>query len=610
MRLLLTLSLVLTALSGSSCSQQPPSRTQSPESQLTGQDFKPTQPTELVLSEADQRSLLAAARELCDGNPLPEVSGTLSALRRDIIPVLYATDGTRAASQRLGGDEPTLARLVKHLPALCRQAPNDARLHLLVVGYNARLPNFGVKGIFDQKLFEPMVTGLVYNYNGRRSDIDPLKQLERNLSSKATRTALAWAVGLDPKRAPAENALTLEIYRALHIGETRTTGAFSRFFRGHQPLVPEDLTHALIDRRLHFVADWYRNNVIDGEVTYEFSPATGQTHNAKRTMVRSTMSIWILNRLAQHLQQDDLKALGQLTLDHTLDTYFQRDQTATPLLSPSPVALENGNLVRNRWTAASFIAAAILERPDWQTQRQEFDLLMRFAMSYKRDDNLLWTDQGSGQFFMPGQLLLAVAYAYRHTHDPAYRQFFDAVFDTYTPVLLQMMHLGPKTTAPYAPAWFTQPAAVMYSLTQEPKYRDLIYAINDRVVLNYQRNAAFQVYEDYDGMLAPKLGSYGNNSITAAALESLVDAAITARADEDTARFQTYMTAIRPAVAFLLRLQFTPDNAYYMKNPDRVIGGFKKDMVNSVSWMDNVWHFSSALMKIQDAKLFEERDGQ
>ena len=232
---------------------------------------------------------------------------------------------------------------------------------------------------------------------------------------------------------------------------------------------------------------------------------------------------------------------------------------------------------------------------------------MAFAMGYKRDDGILWTENGSSQFFMPGQLLLAVSSAYDVTGDEKYLTFFDEVFDTYAPALMQLMHLAPETVAPYAPAWYTQPAARMYQLTGKDKYRDLIYAINDRVVLNHKRNAAWQVYEDYDGMLAPKMGSYGNNSITAAALESLVDAAITAEKAGDMERFDTYRTAIRHAVAFLLRLQFTPDNAYYMKHPERVIGGFKKDMVSTVSWMDNVWHLSSAFMKIQEAELFKER---
>lgn len=605
MRTLLYAALLI-GLSLAGCESKPHFPKQ-PKIVLSGVNYKPRPTSELELSEADQRQLLAAARQICNGKAAPVVSETLAQLKRDIIPILYTSTGKRAASKRLIGDETTVSRLSKHLPKLCKKAPKDAKLHLLVVGYTAVLPNFGIKGVFDQKVFEPMVNGLVYEYKGRRIEYDPMMQVEKSLGMDAILESLPFAIGLNRKTATTRNALKIEIYKTLHIGESRTTGTFSQYLRGHQRLQPSEITHELIDTRLALVGDWYRNNVIDGEVTYEYAPSSLKYQNEDRTMVRSTMSVWILNRLAEYLNQSDLKALGDTTIAYYLEAYFQMTRSKKlGQLEPSPVPLANGNLVRNRWTTASFIAAAIMERKDWEDRKEEIELLMNFAMSYKRDDGVLWTENGSSQFFMPGQLLLAVSYAYETTGEERYRTFFDEVFDVYSPALMQLMHMGPKTVTPYAPAWFTQPSARMYQLTGDTKYRDLIYAINDRVVLNYERNAAYQIYEDYDGMLAPKVGSYGNNSITAAALESLVDAAITAQKDGDTQRLTQYRLVVRHAVAFLLRLQFTPENAYYIEKPERVIGGFKKDMTSTLSWMDNVWHLTSAFMKIQESRLFEE----
>jgi len=578
---------------------------------LSGVDYSPGTPSDLTLSETAQRHLLAAARNACDGkeplNGLPE----LNEVKRPVIAVLYDPDGTRAVSQRIDGEEPILEKLQTHLPTLCGDAKESARtegtLHILVVGYTARMPNFGIKGIFDYKIFEPQVTGIAYEINGNRIEVDPLEQLERNLGPKGVRTLLAKRAGLRASKVPAMNDLTIEVYRTLHIGEALTNRSFVQFHRGHSRLDPQDVTHDLLEQRLELIGGWYSHNVIDGEVTYEYSPRRQRFHNDGRTMVRSTMAVWILNRLAQYLSDDELSTLGKATIDTYLLNYFQMaDSLKANAIQPSPIPLKNGNLVRNRWTTASFIAAAILERPDWETQAKEVDLLMRFAMSYKRDDGVMWTEFGSSQFFMPGQLLLAVAYAWEKTSDERYRVFFDEVLQTYAEPLLQMMHMGPKTWAPYAPAWITQPTARMYALTGEARYRDLVYAINDRVVLNYDRNAAYQVYGDYDGMLAPKVGSYGNNSVTAAALESLVDAAIVAKKDGDTARFLRYRVAIRHAVAFLLRLQFTPENTYYLPKRDQIIGGFKRDMLDSTSWMDNVWHLTSAFIKIQESQLFTD----
>ena len=201
---------------------------------LSGVNYS-TQPTsELELEERDQRTLLATGRALCDGSPTPVPSDDLKALDRDIIAVFYDTTGQRAASERFMSNGSTVTALTEGLPKLCNTAPDDSRLHLMVVGYTARLPNLGVKGVFDQKVFEPMVNGLAYEYRGKRRDFDPLLQLERNLGAKSIRSEIAWAVGLDPKKAPATNELIVEIYRVVHFGETRPMHSSKRVCSGLQ----------------------------------------------------------------------------------------------------------------------------------------------------------------------------------------------------------------------------------------------------------------------------------------------------------------------------------------------------------------------------------------
>jgi len=150
------------------------------------------------------------------------------------------------------------------------------------------------------------------------------------------------------------------------------------------------------------------------------------------------------------------------------------------------------------------------------------------------------------------------------------------------------------------------PMAQMYLLTGNDEYKDLIFAINDRTLIAYEQNARYQVYPDYDGMLAPKPGSMGNNSVTAASLEALADAAIVAKKAGDMDRYRRYQKVIRHATAFLLRLQYLPENTYYIQERQRVVGAFKNDMVNTRVWMDSVWHLTSAFIKIQQNRLLDE----
>jgi len=565
---------------------------------------------DLVLSDPARQGLLRFARLTCNGQR-EEASrlllpAELAEVKAPLIAMLFDDDGRRLGKRRL--DDPALpvaAKVGRVVPELCAKNPKGY-LHLLVVSFSTRLANFGIKGLYDNKAYEPQVTGLIWEYKGQRAELDPVEARMRNLGPEGSRKFLAEQVGLDARRVGTEHGLRFEIYRTIHFGERYPDHGFADFHRGGIVLRPEQVSHELLQERLRLIGDWYRHNVEDGEVTYEFSVTRNRVQNQKRTMVRSTMATWILNRLGTFLGDAELLRLGDEVIQHYLQSYFQIERSlAAGKILPTDIKLPSGDIVPNRYTAGSFIAAAILERDDWERRQREVGLLMDWAMSYAGDDGVLWTRIAENQYFDPGQLLLAVTYAFEHTRDEKYRRFFEKVYGAYERQSYDMMHLGIERYTPYAPAWYTQPTAKMFLLTGEPRYRDFVYAINDRVAKLYRLNVDDQIYYDYDGALLPKPFSYGNNSITAACLESLVDAAVVAKKDGDQERFATYTTIIRHTVAFLLRLQYVPANTYHVANKKRVTGGFKRDLIDGTLWMDNVWHLTSAFVKVQQNRLLE-----
>ncbi len=567
---------------------------------------------DLALSEPAKQGLLRYARSVCNGDNAAAGAVTLPAELKDVraplIVIYYDEDGTRRTRRRVDGATTSLVdKVAEAVPQVCR-GTREGFLHLLVVSYTGRMPNFGVAGLFDNKVFEPQVTGLVLERKERRAETDPLEALERNLGKKGVRDFTAKRLGIQPRAFSTYTDTWIEIYRTIHFGEAYPTRQFTNFHRGHRVFTVNDLDRPELARRIALIGDWYRRNVKGGQVTYEYAPAAAEYRDAKRTMVRSTMSTWVLNGLAFYLNDAPLKRLGDQCIDYYLTRYFRIGESRTAgRILPSEKALPNGNLARNRYTTGSFIASAILERDDHARRQKEMAMLMDWTMGFARDDGIMWTQFAQSQYFMPGQLLLAVAYFYEATRDEKYRTFFDKVFGAYEKPLYASMHLGQGRWIPYAPAWFTQPLAKMYEVTKEQRYRDMVYAINDRVALLYEHNARHQVYYDYEGVLSPKLGYYGNNSVTAAGLESLADAALVAKLDGDAKRLAAYTTVVRHTTAFLLRLQYLPENTYYIKHRERVVGGFKRDMVNTVSWMDNVWHLTSAFIKIQERGLLPER---
>ena len=568
----------------------------------------------LELDETARRYLLWYARQACGGGrglarmvPPPGIAEA----KRPIIVTLFHARGDRRVRRRVDGDAPLTAKLDQVMPEVCAgldKAGLEAhQIHLMVVTRTVRTPNFGFKGLFRNKVFEPQVMGVAFELDGKRSERDPIEQVMFNHGPKSVRKAIMKDFGLPATAMSTRNRMIIEFYEVAHFAERPGDHRFTDYFRGYARLTPEEVNHDLLMGRLRLIGEWYRNNLRpDGQVTYEFSPSKRREYDEKRTMVRSTMAVWILNRLAEYLGDDALKRLGWTGISTYLERYFQIEKSrAAGRIVPSPVPLKNGNLVDNRYTVASFIAGAIMERADWQTHAGDVELLMTYAMSKQRPDGVMWSQFANSQYFMPGQLMLIVSYAASKTGDARYLAFFDKMLSAYGPALEGQMALAPPLWVPYAPAWYTQPWAHRYLEAPDDRLRDLVFGINDRVVRHHRYNADDQRHYDYDGAMTPKRGYYGNNSVTAASLEALADAAIVAKRAGDGARFARYQTAIRHITAYLLRLQFTPENAYWVRDKKRVIGGFKTDLINQKVWMDNVWHLTSAFIKIQQHRLLD-----
>jgi len=582
------------------------------------QGFVPRIDEPIDVDETTRRYLLWYARQACGGGrglarmvPPPGLADAT----RPIIVTLFHARGERRVRRRVDGDAPLTEKLDGVMPQVCAGLDEAGlrahQIHLMVVTRTVRTPNFGFKGLFQNKLFEPQVMGVAFEAKGKRSERDPIEQVMYNHGPKSVRKALMEDLGGAPQSMSVRNDLIVEFYEVAHFAERPGDHAFTDYFRGYARLTPDQVTHDLLMSRIRLIGEWYRNNMRpDGQVTYEFSPSNRKEYDAKRTMVRSTMAVWVLNRLGAFLADDELTRLGWTGIDTYLDRYFQIEKSrAAGRIVPSPVPLKNGNLVENRYTVASFIAGAIMERADWRQHAADVELLMTYAMSKQRPDGVVWTQFANSQYFMPGQLMLMVSYAASKTGDARYLAFFDTMLGAYGGALEAQMALAPPLWVPYAPAWYTQPWAHRYLQAPDDRLRDLVFGINDRVVRHHRYNADDQRHYDYDGAMTPKRGYYGNNSVTAASLEALADAAIVARAAGDTERFARYQTAIRSITAYLLRLQFTPDNAYWVRDKKRVIGGFKTDLINQKVWMDNVWHLTSAFIKIQQNRLLDPPSG-
>lgn len=542
---------------------------------------------------------------------LPEAIAKLTC---PVILCLFTKAGDLVSSHRVDGSLPIGKKLFVAAEAARKkcsekfQLESECYLHLLIVTSTADFSNFGIRGLFDNKIYEPHVTGLTYSLGDKHAELNPIQSLARNFGSKMARTHLAGLIGFAPKEIVLKTDLRIGVYRALHFGESYPDREPCQFHRGHSIVSADDVCLDTIRKSLRLVGQWYKNNVDDnGEVTYEYFPSTARYKSENRTIVRSTMAVWVLNKLSRFLDDANLRVLGKRGLDYYLQRFYCIEQSLLRgKIVPSNVPTKKGELPVNRFTSASFLILAILESGDLGSYQQEVDLLWSWVSQYQRKDGYIWTQFAQSQYFDTGQLMLAAAALFEHTGEAHYAEFFNLSARYYSRQVLQMLELGNGLYTPYAPAWFTQPFARMHSLTGDKLLQQVVFSVNDRVCNWYRLNTEHKAYWDYDGILVPKGWTYGNVSITAASLESLVDAARVAQAVGDSERFSKLMKVIPRTVAYLLRLQFTPANTYYARHRERVIGGFKTDLVNSRVWCDNVWHLTGAFMKIVESRLLDK----
>jgi hypothetical protein len=116
--------------------------------------------------------------------------------------------------------------------------------------------------------------------------------------------------------------------------------------------------------------------------------------------------------------------------------------------------------------------------------------------------------------------------------------------------------------------------------------------MNDWLINNYQIYS--EAYVDEIGGFPKGNPRYSTSSY----LEGIADAYLLARDIEDNLYINKYQNAIRLGVRFILLTQYTEDNAFYIENQKRALGGFKHSLISNTQRIDYTQHAIMALMKI------------
>ena len=344
-------------------------------------------------------------------------------------------------------------------------------------------------------------------------------------------------------------------------------------------LIPaEAVTERALRNRLALALDWFEINVDEetGLGAYLYRPS-GDRYRRKLNAVRMLATAWAMAELDHFLGTSALAGPVQAAIAHYGAAIRRRGET---------VYLDVGGRANLGLTA--FMTLLLYSAPGDGYSHALARRLADGILDQQAEDGSFATsyvsDKRDGVDYYPGQALLALMFTYMATRDDLYRDAVARAFPYYRE------YWRSNRNAPFLP-WQTQAYAMLYRVTAERELARFIFEMSDWLIERHQRRRGGRP-DELGGFPLVRPGF-----ATATFLEGLEDAYTLAIRRGDGWRARRYGDAIRLGLRFLLQLQITERNAFYLRNPSRAIGGFRRSLVSNAQRNDYTQHGVRALMK-------------
>ncbi len=332
-----------------------------------------------------------------------------------------------------------------------------------------------------------------------------------------------------------------------------------------------------------------------GRMTYKYWPSRGQESEADNP-VRQFMATLCLLRLARAQADDRMLGVATRNCDYNIERFFR-------VHNEIGVVEHEGTA---KLGAAALAALAMLEHPEPDRYGPELLLLRRGIDALWRLDGSFRTfhhptERNDNQNFYPGEALLFWASLLARGHDDALMARCVATFEHY-----RQWHRRHPNPA-FVP-WHTQAAALLFEHTNDTRYRDFVFEMNDWLVPMQQWEDAPAA--DLRGRFySPSRPDFGppHASSTGVYLEGLADALRLARDAADPIRARRYERAAWRGLRSIRQLQFRDEiDMFYVSRRERVRGAVRTEAYDNTVRIDNVQHALMALMKLVELPEFAE----
>lgn len=158
--------------------------------------------------------------------------------------------------------------------------------------------------------------------------------------------------------------------------------------------------------------------------------------------------------------------------------------------------------------------------------------------------------------------------------------------------------------APALVSWNSMALAELYELTEDERYANLAFEMTDWLIDTKQYTEESAPYPIYEGAFIINDIDGGLECSTAAYSEGIVATYNLAASIEDQEHMEKYKESLSSAMKFMLNMQFTEENTFYMRYPENAIGGFRASPYNHKIRIDFTSHSIEALLGIIENQIY------
>ena len=513
----------------------------------------------------------------------------------------YNHEGRLMGSQGSGQKPSTPCRLAADIRRATVKTVHDERFAapstkgqfkefriVLSVFYNKRPVKRNTLETFERTI-EPGIHAIEIRRGKKRAVFKESVPITSNYSLAQTLRRLSRKAGLK-KRAYLDPRTRVSIFDTVALTGDRQ-GRVTELYRVNVLLQPEALTQALVRARILLASEWFRNNVNPktGLLEYQYDPAR-DAYAKDDNHIRRLASLWAIAKLANFSgDRGNYRALIKTTIEHYL-ALTESDGAGGVLLNiDGKASIANG-------------AFMILAMSEFDESPNRNTLIRQLAQGIVNQQNengayrtMFWEPGTTkGVDYYTGEAMLGLMEAYRVLREPAYLASVERAFPHY-----RRYWRTHRNTA-FVP-WHAQVNLRLYEETGQKRYADFTFEMIDWLIDNYQ--IVKPAYPDELGGFAKgRLGKPRNS--TSSYLEGVGAAYRLATLAGDRRHVEKYARAIRLGARFILQTQITDANSFYLKHPQRAVGGFTQTLTRTFQRNDYTQHAVMALIRAHENDLF------